>query len=331
MALLHQQLITRDRPLVRNADLTRTALFLATALTWPVTNVAFAKTLFPATLAGHALIPAMTLIAPPADAPKDAMISGKFAGPARNDVAGSVMGDTGASHGKQVTSISQPFQGRSGFAMNRAEGCAIFALTDNGFGTKANSPDALLFFHRLVPDFGAGTVAVQVTSFLSDPDRKVPFRLAYEGADARYLTGADFDIESIQITGGTVWLGDEFGPYIINTSMEGRVIALYPTMVGETQLKGQDTPGISALSVAGTDGTVQRSDGWNRAATATARNLTGEMTIPFFTIEDVMMVDATHMMVANDNNLPYSSGRALDKAADNEFFLLSVPELLAAK
>jgi hypothetical protein len=36
-------------------------------------------------------------------------------------------------------------------------------------------------------------------------------------------------------------------------------------------------------------------------------------------------------MVGNDNNLPYSSGRALDKAADNEFILLSVPEFLAAK
>jgi hypothetical protein len=36
-------------------------------------------------------------------------------------------------------------------------------------------------------------------------------------------------------------------------------------------------------------------------------------------------------MVAMDNNLPYSTGRALDKAADNEIVLLSVPEFLAAK
>jgi hypothetical protein len=35
--------------------------------------------------------------------------------------------------------------------------------------------------------------------------------------------------------------------------------------------------------------------------------------------------------LAVDNNLPYSSGRALDRAADNEFILLSVPELMAAK
>ncbi len=418
------------------------------------------------------MIAAMTMLDAPIDAPKDAQISGKFTGPLRNDVVGSVMGDTGPLHGKRSTGVSlpfagQPFQGLSGFAMTRADDGAVYALTDNGFGTKANSPDALLFFHRLLPDFKAGTIAIQATTFLSDPDRKVPFRIAYEGTDARYLTGSDFDIESIQIVGGTVWLGDEFGPYIINTSLDGKVIAVYPTMVGDVQLKGPDTVGISALSVAGTDWTVQRSggyegmalqpetgllwampekpllgadgkaantylqvmafdpakaawtgasfkfaladgataigdfnfidatralvierdngegdpslkcagdpapdcfpapamlkrivlidtaavdadgfvrrighidlmdiadpDGLSRLTTAAARDLTGKMTFPFFTIEDVMMVDDSHIMVGNDNNLPYSSGRSLDKAADNEMILLSVPELLAAK
>jgi hypothetical protein len=452
--------------------MTKIAVLLASTVCASLASAAAAEDLFPAVLAGHALIPALTLISPPADAPKDAGVSGKFTGPARNDVSGSVMGDTGASHGKRPTGISlpfegQPFQGMSGFAMNRASDGAIYALTDNGFGSKANSPDALLFFHRLVPDFVAGTVGVQATTFLSDPDRKVPFRIAYEGTDARYLTGADFDIESIQVAGGTVWLGDEFGPYIINATMEGKVIGVYPTMVGEVQLKGPDTVGISALSVAGTDWTVQRSGGYegmalqpdsgllwampekpflgadgkatdtflqvmafdpakaawtgasfkfalaegataigdfnfidatralvierdngegdpslkcagdpkpdcfpapamvkrivlidtatvdangfvrrighidlmdiadpegkNRLPTAAARDLTGKMTFPFFTIEDVMMVDDSHIIVANDNNLPYSSGRALDKAADNEFILLSVPEFLAAR
>jgi len=45
----------------------------------------------------------------------------------------------------------------------------------------------------------------------------------------------------------------------------------------------------------------------------------------------VMRVDETHIMVAVDNNLPFSSGRKLDAAADNEVVLLSVPELLAAQ
>lgn len=106
--------------------MTRTAPLLATAMTWPMANAAPSEGLFPATLAGHAMIPAMTLIAPPADAPKDAMNSGKFTGPARNEVAGSLMGDTGASHGKRATGISLPFeghplQGMSGFALTRAQ------------------------------------------------------------------------------------------------------------------------------------------------------------------------------------------------------------------
>ena len=37
-------------------------------------------------------------------------------------------------------------------------------------------------------------------------------------------------------------------------------------------------------------------------------------TFPFFTIEDVAMVDADHIIVANDNNLPFSAGRHLDRA-----------------
>ena len=72
-------------------------------------------------------------------------------------------------------------------------------------------------------------------------------------------------------------------------------------------------------------------DGKARLETVAKDKMTGKITMPFFTIEDVMRVDETHILVANDNNLPYSSGRTLDKAADNEFLLLSVAELLAAK
>mgnify|MGYP000226863692 CR=1 FL=1 len=42
------------------------------------TQFAFAQTEFPATLAGHAVLPAQTFIDPPADAPEDLKISGKF-------------------------------------------------------------------------------------------------------------------------------------------------------------------------------------------------------------------------------------------------------------
>ena len=52
---------------------------------------------------------------------------------------------------------------------------------------------------------------------------------------------------------------------------------------------------------------------------------------PFFTIEDVAMVDADHIIVANDNNLPFSAGRHLTRADDNEFILLRVSDFLRAR
>ena len=431
---------------------------------------AVAQETFDATLAGHAYLPALSLVAPPADAPKDAWISGKFTGGARNGVPMSVPGDTGGLHGKRLTGlnlpfIGQPLQGFSGFAMNRAEDGSVYVLTDNGFGSKANSPDTLLFFSRMDADFDTGEVEIKETVFLHDPDFKVPFRISYGGTDSRYLTGADFDLESIQRVGDSIWIGEEFGPYLIEATLDGRIKGVYPTMVDGVQLKGPDTPGISATSVKGTDWTVPRSGGYEGMALQPetgllwamlekpllaasgenegdflrvmafdpeAREWTGEgfkfklaegataigdfnfidetralvierdngegepslkcagdpqadcfpnpamvkhvvlidtadvdaegyvrrigqidlmniadpagkarietdggeagrFSLPFFTIEDVMRVDETHIMVAVDNNLPFSSGRKLDAAADNEVVLLSVPELLAAQ
>jgi hypothetical protein len=445
---------------------------LTSTLVGALSLPALAEDVFPATLAGHIVLPAFTIIPPPADAPVDAQTSGKFTGPVRNMVPESVMGDTGGLHGKRPTGLSlpfkgQPMQGFSGYAMNRAEDGAIWMLTDNGFGSKANSPDALLMFHKMMPDFDSGEMKITQTVFLHDPDFKVPFRIAYEGTESRYLTGADFDLESIQYANGDIWLGEEFGPYIIHATADGKVIAVYPTLVGEAVLRGPDHPAISATSVTGKDWIVPRSGGYegmalqpgtnllwamlekpvlgadgapegnflrsmafdpakgewtgqmfkfalaegataigdfnfidetralvierdngegdpslkcaadaqpdcfpapamvknivlidtatidadgfvrrighidlmniadpnglNRLETQANRDLTGIMTFPFFTIENVMAVDGTHILVGNDNNLPYSSGRKLDAAADNEAILLSVPEFLAAK
>ena len=57
----------------------------------------------------------------------------------------------------------------------------------------------------------------------------------------------------------------------------------------------------------------------------------GYYDMPFVTIENVDRVDGTHIVVGNDNNLPFSAGRALDKAGDNEFVLLEVGEFLKAE
>ena len=56
----------------------------------------------------------------------------------------------------------------------------------------------------------------------------------------------------------------------------------------------------------------------------------GVLTFPFFTIENVDIVDAKHIIVGNDNNLPYSSSREPNKADDNEMILLEVADFLKA-
>ena len=87
-------------------------LFLSTVLCLSAT--AFADQRFEATLTGHAILPAFTMVLPPADAPRDALVSGKFAGPGniRVDTPGSIMGDTGAMHGNRQTGIAFPFIGQ---------------------------------------------------------------------------------------------------------------------------------------------------------------------------------------------------------------------------
>ena len=59
--------------------------------------------------------------------------------------------------------------------------------------------------------------------FLSDPDKKAPFPIVMEGAAKRYLTGADFDVESIQPVADGFWVGEEFGPYILKFDLEGKL------------------------------------------------------------------------------------------------------------
>ena len=55
----------------------------------------------------------------------------------------------------------------------------------------------------------SATTEVAERVWLRDPNRVVPFRIANEGSEARHLTGADFDTESIQVVGDEVWIGDE--------------------------------------------------------------------------------------------------------------------------
>lgn len=201
----------------------------------------------PATLAGHAVLPATTTAQPPADAPKGFAISGKFtaADRRRRDELGATPSIDFASDpkaprrtGVDLPRAGQPIQGIS--AIEPLGGGAYYVLTDNGFGSKVGSVDALLMFHRVEADFASGDPRLRETIFLRDPDRKIPFHIVNENTEARYLTGADLDPESLRVIGDDIWIGEEFGPYLIRVDRSGKVLALHETKVGETLYRSPD-------------------------------------------------------------------------------------------
>lgn len=131
----------------------------------------------------------------------------------------------------------QPVQGFSAVLDGPRTG-TYYVMADNGFGTKPNSPDALLRMYAVKPEFRTargGRGSVEPVSFdnghetrsfhaasritLRDPDRKLGFALVADGAtypyagtgpgsatvpvdasirSGRLLTGGDLDIESVR-------------------------------------------------------------------------------------------------------------------------------------
>jgi hypothetical protein len=57
----------------------------------------------------------------------------------------------------------------------------------------------------------------------------------------------------------------------------------------------------------------------------------GVLTFPFFTIENVDVIDERYIIVGNDNNLPFSTSRDPNKADDNELIILDVGTFLSAR
>ena len=428
---------------------------------------------FPAKLVSQAVLPANTIIKAPDDAPEHLKTSAKFTTPDRKRAEG--LGTVPGKDGIRTTGLSMPFDGQAmqGFSgIKTMEDGTFWSLSDNGFGSKLNSSDAMLMLHHLSFDWTAGKVNALETVFLSDPDKKAPFPIVMEGSDKRYLTGADFDVESIQPVADGFWVGEEFGPYILKFTRNGKLTDVVSTKAGDIEVKSPDHPTLGlpgnptqkmpsfnlkrsggfegmAMSKDGSklygllEGPVYNAEGqvektedgatglriieldvaskswtgrtWlyplaeggeaigdfnmlddstalvierdNGAGTAdkacadpkkpeancftvpaklkriykiemndanvgkAARKIgyidlmkiadpdkkahqgssNGTYTMPFVTIENVDRVDATHIIVGNDNNLPFSAGRALDKADDNEFVLLEVKDLLDAK
>lgn len=186
--------------------------------------------------------------------PQRAELLGRAVLPAQTFSPGPTSGQfiTGANGVTVPFSSRQPVQGMSAVLDGPRPG-TYYVMADNGFGAKANSADALLRVYAVEPDFASGSVhpvdfrsgrrlpGFSEDSFitLSDPDHRVPFtlvaeRAAYPGtqlavapqiAERRLLTGGDFDIESFRrARDGSLWFGDEFGPFLLHTDAGGRVL-----------------------------------------------------------------------------------------------------------
>jgi hypothetical protein len=146
--------------------------------------------------------------------------------------------------------VTPPFPGRQpiqGFSsVLRTSNGEFLAMSDNGFGSKATSPDYVLRVYRIAPDFkgrngGSGSILVRSHISLRDPDLRINFPIVAEGdfypgppagipvdpaiKSQRLLTGGDFDIESLrEANDGTLWFGDEFGPFLLHTDATGKVL-----------------------------------------------------------------------------------------------------------
>lgn len=150
---------------------------------------------------------------------------------------------------------AQPVQGFSA-VLPQPDG-TVLTMSDNGYGTKANSADFLLRVNRVRPDYATHLSTLRGGFNLSDPRHKVPFPITR--ADRR-LTGADFDIESFRrVTDGTFWFGDEFGPFLLHADARGRVLTAPVSLAG---IRSPDNPELPAGGTA----TINRSRGFEGMA-----------------------------------------------------------------
>ena len=162
----------------------------------------------------------------------DATLLGRAVLPAATFSPGPTSGQqlgTAAINGQVPPFVNkQPVQGFSAALDNHDD--TFLVMCDNGFGNMENSSDFNLRAYHIRPRFktasgGDGSIAVLSRIELHDPDRHVPFAISNHFSTRRTLTGADFDLESMQrAPDGTLWFGDEFGPFLLHTDATGKVL-----------------------------------------------------------------------------------------------------------
>lgn len=254
------------------------------------------------TLTGFASLPALTFV--PGSEPSGAALG------------------TAPVNGIAAPWADQPVQGFSGVLPN-GDG-TYDVLSDNGYGNKANSADFLLRIQHLGPVPATGRVDVLGGINLTDPSALVPFPLTR--AD-RVLTGSDFDVESIvRDSDGSLWIGDEFGPWLLHFDRAGRLLSAPIPLPGvrapENPAGSPNLPGSKGFegmahspdgrylypllegTVAGdTAGDLRFNEFDVRAGGYTARRWTYRLESPSNAIGDAIPVDANRFLVIErDNN-----------------------------
>lgn len=171
------------------------------------------------------LLTALTLAL--ACSPAPPALLGRAVLPAASFAAGPPSGaHLGATNirGQSLPFASQPVQGFSAL-VDRGDG-SLLALADNGYGAIENSADFHLRVYTIRPDFQTGSITVETFVELRDPNHHLAFPIVHHFSAERILTGADLDPESMQrAPDGTLWFGDEFGPFLIHTAADGVVLA----------------------------------------------------------------------------------------------------------
>jgi hypothetical protein len=156
---------------------------------------------------------------------------------------------------------------------------------DNGYGQKTNSADFLLRSYQVNTNLKtAGNPTGGSVEFLSfiqyrDPDRKINipnFTLVNENTAERNLTGADFDIESFVFDkDGTIWVGDEFGPYLLHFDATGKLLE---APIAVPNVRAPQNPSVSPTNPANLGARGLESTAINTSKTKLITALEGPVT-----------------------------------------------------
>jgi len=158
------------------------------------------------------------------DSPSHATLTGHLVLPADTFTPGPAVGAAlpPEINGRQLPLTSPPVQGFS--SLVKLPDDHWLALQDNGFGTLANSPDFPLQFFELDLDFPNDKVKVIGVTAITDPNGLLGFPHAHQH-DQGALYGNDLDPEScVRLNDGTLWIGDEFGPFLLPVDADGKVL-----------------------------------------------------------------------------------------------------------